>query len=391
MQPQEKPKSRKKFFAIGLVVLLIAALAVVFLVRNNAREQSKDTGATKWLTQSLDSGSVSRVISASGALNPVNQVQVGTQVSGTVKRILVDFNSQVQKGELLAEIDTTLLEAELASAEAAVAVARSNLGLARQKLDRNQALYEQKFISSAALDEYKAAFASSDASVRQQEANARRIRTNLANAAIRSPVSGIVVSRDVSVGQTVQASFSTPVLFKIAQDLTQMQIDANVTEADVGLMKEGQEVRFTVDAFPDQGFQGVVHQIRNNYNVQQNVVTYTVVIRVQNKELNLRPGMTGYVNVNVAKRDNVLRLPNAALRFTPTASTDNEAVRLPQISAQQRVVWQALPDGNVKPVVIGVGLSDNQFTEVVSNELKVGDAIVVAERPQSKSFGPKIF
>jgi HlyD family secretion protein len=321
----------------------------------------------------------------------VNQVQVGTQVSGTVKRILVDFNSQVQKGELLAEIDTTLLEAELASAEAAVAVARSNFGLARQKLDRNQALYEQKFISSAALDEYKAAFASSDASVRQQEANARRIRTNLANAAIRSPVSGIVVSRDVSVGQTVQASFSTPVLFKIAQDLTQMQIDANVTEADVGLMKEGQEVRFTVDAFPDQGFQGVVHQIRNNYNVQQNVVTYTVVIRVQNKELNLRPGMTGYVNVNVAKRDNVLRLPNAALRFTPTASTDNEAVRLPQISAQQRVVWQALPDGNVKPVVIGVGLSDNQFTEVVSNELKVGDAIVVAERPQSKSFGPKIF
>jgi HlyD family secretion protein len=391
MQPQEKPKSRRKFFAIGLVVLLIAALAAVFSVRNNAREQSKDTGTTKWLTQSLDSGSVTRVISASGALNPVNQVQVGTQVSGTVKRILVDFNSQVQKGELLAEIDTTLLEAELASAEAAVAVARSNLGLARQKLDRNQALYEQKFISSAALDEYKAAFASSDASVRQQEANARRIRTNLANAAIRSPVSGIVVSRDVSVGQTVQASFSTPVLFKIAQDLTQMQIDANVTEADVGLMKEGQEVHFTVDAFPDQGFQGVVHQIRNNYNVQQNVVTYTVVIRVQNKDLNLRPGMTGYVNVNVAKRDNVLRLPNAALRFAPTASVDNGAVRSPQVGAQQRVVWQALPDGNIKPVVIGVGLADNQFTEIVGNGLKVGDAIVVAERPQSKSFGPKIF
>jgi HlyD family secretion protein len=383
-----RPKRRALFYAIAAIATI--ALIGLFIWRSGSATREPAAASSQWLTHALDSGSVERIISASGALNPVNQVQVGTQISGTVKQIHVDFNARVERGQLLAEIDTTLLDAELAAAAAAVAVAQSNLALARQKLERNQTLFARGFISDASLDEFKAAHTSASASVRQQEAAVRKINTNRANAAIRSPVSGIVVSRDVSVGQTVQASFATPVLFKIAQDLTQMQIDANVTEADVGLMKEAQSVRFTVDAFPDQGFEGIVHQIRNNYNVQQNVVTYTVVIRVQNKELNLRPGMTAYVNVSVAKRDNALRVPNAALRFAPTANAGT-GISPPPVNAQQRVLWQTRIDGSIKPIIVTAGLADNQFTEIVSGELKVGDAIVVAERPPNKSFGPKIF
>jgi HlyD family secretion protein len=384
-------KSRWRRRTIVVVMIVFAALAVVLIANRAFRsDAASKTAPSRWLTQRIDQGNIARVVSASGAVNPVNQVQVGTQISGTVKRIHVDFNSKVERNQVLAEIDTTTIDAELASAEAAVAVAQANLAVAKQKLDRNQTLFEKGFISGAALDELRGAHAAAEASTRQQRAIASRIGTNRANATIRSPVSGIVVSRDVAVGQTVQASFATPTLFKIAQDLREMQIDANVTEADVGLMKEAQSVSFTVDAFPDRVFSGIVHQIRNNYNVQQNVVTYTVVIRFQNESLSLRPGMTGYVNVRVANRDAVSRLPNTALRFVP-ASDVLSGQAAPKPNATQRVVWRAGVDGRLMPIVVDIGLADNQFTELVGDTLKVGDEIVIGERVQARSVGPKIF
>ncbi len=389
-RPARKARLRKRAIVFAIVVL--AVLVALFVGSRVLRQDSPAKDApSRWLTQRIDQGAIVRVVSASGAVNPVNQVQVGTQISGTVKRLHVDFNSKVERNQILAEIDTMLIDAELASAEAAVAVAQANQAVAKQKLDRNEMLYEKGFISSAALDELRGAYAAASASTRQQRAAVTRIGTNRANATIRSPVAGIVVSRDVAVGQTVQASFATPTLFKIAQDLREMQIDANVTEADVGLMKEGQAVAFTVDAFPDQSFSGIVHQIRNNYNVQQNVVTYTVVIRVANESLILRPGMTGYVNVKVASREAASRLPNTALRFVPPNDVTAALSASAKPSATQRVVWRVGLDNRLTPVIVDVGLADNQFTELLGSTLKAGDEVVIGERVQSRAFGPKIF
>jgi HlyD family secretion protein len=373
-----------------LVALLLAAAAYAAATWLGARSRPKPE-ADNWLTQPVERGAVRRTISATGAVTPVNLVQVGSQVSGTIARLHADFNAQVEAGALLAEIDTTSLDADVAQARAQRAGAQSALDLARSQAARQENLFAQGYVSRADVEQAQANVRNAQATLNQQQAALQRVASNRRNAEIRSPVAGTVMSREVSVGQTVAASLQTPVLFKIAQDLRAMQIEASVAEADVGLMREGQTVRFTVDAFPDRVFDGRVRQIRNNYTVQQNVVTYTAVIAARNEDQALRPGMTAYVTVTVGERQEVTRIPNAALRYAPAATALAASAGRSDVAANRKTVWRWGGNGAPQAVEITLGLADNRWTEVTAGELQPGDRLVVGDRKALPSFGPKIF
>jgi HlyD family secretion protein len=373
------------WIAAGLTLVVLAIILGLFFSKGRLDRKAE---AAKYLTQQADRGAIVRIVTASGPLNPVNQVQVGTQISGTIKAIHVDFNAPVKVGQLLAEIDTATLDADLAQATATLRSAQATLALANIKLARNRDLFEKGFIARADVDEAQSGVLTAKAAVDQQQAGVSRATTSRRNASIRSPVAGTVVAREVSVGQTVAASLNTPVLFRIAQDLREMQIEANVSEADIGSMIENQKVDFTVDAFPGRSFGGAVYQIRNNYAVQQNVVTYTVVIRARNDGLELRPGMTGYVRITVGERQQVIRVPNAALRYEPAKKPS--AAAEPVAGAVPKTVWRQAADG-LQPVNVTLGLSDGKFTEVVSGDIKDGDSLVIGEPSTSGPVGPRIF
>jgi HlyD family secretion protein len=379
-----KPDKKRRWIVIVLAAI-VAALALTMTWQRLRKPAEASTPA--WLTQPIERGAIRRTISATGALTPVNLVQVGTQVSGTIVRLHVDYNAQVRGGQLLAELDTTALDAERAQAQAQLSSARASLDLARTRAARQQGLHDQGFISRADLDEALANARSAQAALEQQNATLARAAFYRRNAEIRSPVAGTVISREVSVGQTVAASLQTPVLFKIAQDLREMQIEASIAEADVGLLGEGQAVRFTVDAFPERSFEGRVRQIRNNHAVTQNVVTYTAVIAARNDDLTLRPGMTAYVTVTVGERSDVARIPNAALRFkpagTPTAREDG--------APNRRTVWKLDAAGTPKPVEVTLGLADARWTELAAGALAPGDKLVIGERKDAARIGPKLF
>jgi HlyD family secretion protein len=394
-------KKRMGFIVVG-GVLACAGAAAWFMgagaspADGQASARRDTAGAQQaYLTQAVDRGTVRRSINISGTLTPVNLVQVGTSVSGTVLRLHSDFNAPVKAGQLLAELDPALLEADLAQADAQVRSAQASLTLASSRLVRVQSLVSQGFSAPAEADEAAAEVATAQATLALHQAAVQRAQRNRRNAEIRSPVAGTVVSREVSVGQTVAASLQTPVLFKIAQDLREMQIETAVSEADVGLLREGLKVSFTVDAFPERRFEGTVHQIRNNYSVQQNVVTYTAIVRTRNDDLALRPGMTGYVAVAVAERIGVLRIPNAALRYEPAAAGAGAGASAAAPSttapANRKTVWRLTPAGSTEAVTVLLGVADGRFTEVTSGLLKEGDALVIGERGAGDSFGPKIF
>ena len=299
---------------IGLVVLAALAGGGYWMQQKNNTEGAKP----KYRTQPLDRGTIAQRISANGTLNPVTVVNVGTQISGTVTQLYADFNSAVKKGQILAELDPALLKAQIAQSEANRRSMMATWTLARTTLERNQSLRDRGFISDSALDSARKDVDSAVAQIASLKAQIDRDRTNLSYSVIRSPINGIVVDRTIDVGQTVAASFQTPTLFKIARDLQAMQIDTSVSEADIGNIKPGMPVAFTVDAFRDREFTGRVRVIRLNPTVQQNVVTYNVVIDVRNDTGVLLPGMTAQVSIVTQRRDNVLRLPNAALRFKPS-------------------------------------------------------------------------
>ncbi len=393
-------KLTQKTALITIITAVLVCAAALIVVSTN-KNKSAQTATTQYITQSVFAGTMSRTISASGTLNPVNQVTVGSQTSGTIQTIAVDFNSPVKAGQLLAQIDTSTLDADLAQATAMLRSAQTTLSLANNRLARNQDLFNKGFIAKAEVDEASSAVASAQATIDQQTASVNRASITKRNANIVSPVTGIVVSREVSVGQTVAASLSTPVLFKIAQDLKEMQIEANVAEADVGLIALGQSVSFTVDAFSGRTFTGLVHQIRNNYTVQQNVVTYGVIIRARNEDLILRPGMTAYVKVLVAQRDQVLRIPNAALRFKPKFDNASESSQTQQTNTKTqdstgkgeatKTVWRLGEDRKPQMLELVLGVSDGKFTEMVSGDVKTGDLLIVGQPEAGAAFGPKIF
>jgi HlyD family secretion protein len=300
---------------------LVAAVAVVALGAGGWYLKSrKAEQAPKFRTQKVERGDVVSSVAATGTLSAVTTVKVGSEVSGIVSRLLVDFNSEVRKGQLLAELDPTTFQAQVDQRRADLDKGKVEARNAAIAFERARKLLAQQLISQSEFDIADLNLKSANASVAQAEATLRQAATNLARARIHSPIDGVVVDRQYDVGQTVAASFQAPTLFTIAQDLTKMQVAINVDEADVGRIREGQPARFTVDAFPDQSFAGRISQVRLAPQTVQNVVTYPVLLDVANPRLELKPGMTASVSIPVESRSDVVRVPNAALRFRPDPS-----------------------------------------------------------------------
>ena len=335
----------------------------------------------KWVMAKVDQGAIVQRVAANGTLNPVELVNVGTQISGTVLKLHVDFNQPVKAGQLLAELDPAILEAQIRQSEANLASARAVLNNAELALKRNENLKSRGFVSDGALDGLRKDVETARAQVAQIEAQISRDRTNLGYSKVRSPIDGIVVNRGIDVGQTVAASFQTPTLFQIARDLRRMQIDTSVSEADVGPIQPGQPVRFTVDAFREQEFTAKVRMVRLNPTTQQNVVTYNVVIDVDNKDGILLPGMTAQVAIVTNRKERVLRIPAAALRFRPPEADTAAAAAAPpekgrRASAQVPRVHVIGESGALMPKEIKIGITDGRFTEVLEG-LAEGDEVVV--------------
>ena len=360
--------------------MILAAIAIAIGAYYFWHVKQQPSATERYKTEQVSKGDITQTVSANGTLNPVVLVNVGTQVSGTVKKLYADFNDRVKRGQILVELDDSLFQAQVKQSEANVSSAKASLALASANAVRTHDLFAQEYVSKQELDQSEQALKAAQAQLALSKAQLQKDRTNLGYTIIRSPVSGVVVDRQIDVGQTVAASFQTPTLFKIAQDLRQMQIDSSFAEADVGDIREAQAVRFTVDAFPSRSFQGRVKQIRLNPTTQQNVVTYDVVVSVNNPEEILLPGMTAYVNITTAERHNVLLVPNAALRFKPKENTDRERNRsnVDHQDENHGTVY-VLQGQNLKAINVVTGITDNRFTEVISGQLKTGDAVVVED------------
>ncbi|MDO8723984.1 MAG: efflux RND transporter periplasmic adaptor subunit [Syntrophales bacterium] len=380
-----------KKIIIAILIIAFVAGGVFLATRGNSDFQN-------FKTEKASLGDIRSTVTATGTVNPVKTVLVGTQVSGTIKTLHVDFNSFVKKGQLLAQIDPSTFDAQvdqakanLFSAEANVEKAEAALLEVKRALVRNKALFSSDLIARSELDtsetnEMSAAaqLKAARAQVEQSRAALRVAETNLRYTNIISPVDGMVISRNVDVGQTVAASFQTPTLFNIAQDLSRMQIDTNVDEADIGRIRFSQPVEFTVDAYPDKTFRGLVSVIRNAPITVQNVVTYDVVVLVQNQEFMLKPGMTANVAIITATKKDVLKIPNAALRFQMDRGT--KADRAPEAEAlkggksRERKgpgIW-LLENKTPKRVSVSLGISDGNNTEIVAGSLKEGDEVILS-------------
>ena len=361
----------------GVLILIVIALAVYFSFGN--KEQEVD-----YRTEKAVRGDIVETVTATGTVNAVTTVLVGTQVSGTINNIYVDFNSPVKKGQLIARIDPATFEAQVAQARANLLAAKANLEKSeatlvdtKRTMERNRELLSKNLIAQSDLDTAetnyetsKAQVSVSKSQVAQTEAALKVAETNLGYTKIISPVDGVVISRNVDVGQTVAASFQTPTLFTIAEDLTKMQIDASVDEADIGRVASGQDVEFTVDSYPDITFHGNVSQVRNAPISVENVVTYDVVIKVDNPELKLKPGMTANVSIILMKKSGVLKIPNAALRLNLTEREKGKPM------PKGRGVW-VLEKGKPQRVSVSTGISDGSYTELVSGNIREGQEIIV--------------
>lgn len=357
----------------------------------------------RYQIEEIGRGDVVQTVTANGTLNPVVLVSVGTQVSGTVRKLHTDFNDRVKEGQVLLELDPTLFRAAVEQSRGNVANAEAALKLAQANEKRMRELFGQEYVSRQDLDQAVQAREAAQAQLRVSQGQLARDTANVNYSVIRSPVSGVVVSRQVDVGQTVAASFQTPTLFQIAQDLTRMQINTNVAEADIGKVRMGQEVNFTVDAFPGKTFKGEIRQIRLNPIIQQNVVTYNVVVSVANPDLTLLPGMTAYISVQVDQRTDVLRVPTAALRFRPRDANSGPAAAggTANGAAAGKESRPGGRDGKGRtgprvyvargqelvPVTLQTGISDGKFVEVTGGELKAGDRVALQNRVGDGSKG----
>lgn len=374
---------KRKVTIFGALVAAATIAAGAFLGRTDAA--GVDVG-----TDLVTRGSIVTNVSATGTLEAVTTVQVGSQVSGVIEALYADFNSIVRKGQVLARLDQSLFQAAIDQAQANLIRAEADYERVRvaltdadAKLARARELAARQLIPKNELDtaEVNRAVAetqvrSSAAAVTQARASLQQAQVNLDKTIIRSPIDGVVISRDVDVGQTVAASMSAPTLFQIAADLTQMQLNASIDESDLGVIKEGQAVTFRVDAYPDDVFRGVVKQVRLSPVVIANVVSYAAIITAPNPALKLMPGMTATLDVEVARRDDVLRVPAAALRFRPTAEQLEAMNALPaEASDRGARVWQPTESG-VVAVPVRTGISDGVWTEVLDGQLKEGTPVV---------------
>ena len=398
----------KRFYA------WLAAIGGLLLIALIVR-QFRNSGAPTYQTAIITRGPITQAVTATGTLNPVVNVQVGSQVSGNISKLFVDFNSQVRAGQMVAQIDPALFQATVIQAEGDLASAQAALELARINAKRTQDLFARKTSSQADLDQAVANLHQAEANAKIKQGALDKAKADLEHCTITSPIDGVIISRSVDVGQTVAASLQAPVIFQIANDLTKMQIDSNVAEADVGVVKVGQDVDFTVDAFPTQTFHGKVVQVRNAPITVQNVVTYDTVIGVSNPDLKLKPGMTANVSIVSARKEDVLQIKNAALRYRPAEagstssrstasqggsqpeparrgeSTVKQGVGGRERTTSERTVY-VLSGSQPKPVQIKTGISDGVVTEVIDG-LKEGDRVVTTEmaaksRPASASANP---
>jgi HlyD family secretion protein len=370
---------------IGIVVVILAGL-----VFNKCRSGSGQNFQTVAVTR----GPITQAVTATGTLNPVVNVQVGSQVSGNIQKLFVDFNSKVKAGDVVAQIDPVLFQAAVTQAEGDLASAQAGLELAKVNATRTQQLFANKNSAQADVDQAIATLHQAEANVKIKQGALDKVKADLNHCTITSPVDGEVISRSVDVGQTVAASLQAPVIFTIANDLTKMQIDSNVAEADVGVVANDQAVDFTVDAYPTRTFHGNVVQVRNAPITVQNVVTYDTVIGVGNADLKLKPGMTANVSIIIANRDDALKISNSALRYRPPEGTTPETKASPSASRSpgsgprpreaagrerrvERTVYVLSPgESQPKAVQVKTGISDNISTEVTEG-LQEGDRVVV--------------
>jgi HlyD family secretion protein len=390
----------KKYIISALIIAVVVAMATgIYLYIKKPAEAA-------YKTARVEKGDIVSTVSATGNLAAVVTVQVGTQVSGTIQKLFVDFNSPVKKGQTIAQIDPALFNAQveqsrgnLINAQAGLSKAKADLIDAKRTLERNRQLVQEGIIAQSDFDtaetRYEGAAAAvkgAEGSVAQTRGSYSQARTNLNYSTIRSPVDGTVVSRNVDVGQTVAASFTTPTLFTIAQDLAKMEINTSVDEADISRVAEGQPVTFTVDSYPERRFQGKVTQIRNSPVITQNVVTYSVIVGVDNRDLNLKPGMTANVAIETARKENVLKIPSAALRFKPkrdketretrTRPTGKGAPGMRKEAGQK--VYILDKDKKPAPVAIRTGISNDGHVEVTSGSLRENDEVIIEQASSQK-------
>lgn len=401
-----KRKGLKRWLILALLAVVVAVITVVILKRIDK------SNAVRYKTEEVVQGNLTVIVTATGTLQPTNKVEVGSELSGIIKSVEVDYNSRVKVGQVLAKLDTSKLEAQIAQAKAALESAKAKLlqtqatvSEARSKLAQLQKVRElsnNKVPSQAELDAAEATFerakadeASARAAVSQAQATLATYETDLSKSVIRSPINGIVLSRCVEPGQTVAASFQAPVLFTLAEDLTQMELHVNVDEADIGKVEEGQKATFTVAAYPDRTFEARITQARFGSSTTSGVVTYETVLKVNNTDLFLRPGMTATADITVKNIENTILVPSAALRFTPPVQEEKKPstglvgslLPRPPSSAfkkgentsgskkQQRVF--VLNDGKLVAVPVTVGSTDGNMTEIVGGGIKPGMAVVV--------------
>jgi HlyD family secretion protein len=368
------PLRRRVITWIAVVIVLGASMV---WWRNGAGSRAP---VSMYRTTTIQRGNITQTVSATGPLSAVATVNVGSQVSGNIAKLHVDFNDHVTAGQLIAEIEPSTYEARLVQAQGDLLNAKVALELKRISARRNEALNAEHLIAQSEYDQGLADLHQQEAIVQIKEAAVKSATVDLERTKIRSPIDGVVIDRAIDVGQTVQASFAAPTLFILAQDLRQMQITANVSEADIGGVVPGRPVTFTVDAFPGENFSGQVRQVRNNTTTTNNVVTYPTIITVDNPELKLRPGMTANVTIIVAQRADVLRAPNAALRLRPG---DNSATPHAAASGARRVLYVPRGDvddagrarGELDAVPVQTGLSDATFTEIISG-ISAGQVVV---------------
>ena len=367
----------RKYLIYGIALLAIFCIGYKMLNRS--------AGGTVYKTQKIENGDIMESITASGTINPLSTVSVGSQASGRIAEIYVDYNSVVKKGQLLALIgqenakaNVQQREAALEIAKAQVAVEENNIKYYKKALNRISKLNASKYSTEKDLeaaerdyDNSVAQLALEQAQVKQAQASLDSAKTELSYTEIKAPVDGIVISKAVEVGQTVAASFETPEIFSVAEDLTKMQIEASVVEADIAKVKEGQKVRFTVDSYADDYFYGVVTQVRNEATTTSNVVTYTVVIGIDNTEMKLKPGMTANVEIITAEEKDVMLVPNQALRFYIDDSDNAKRYK-------DRGVW-IMKNGKPERVTVKIGVSDDDNTPILESSLKIGDAVIIGK------------
>lgn len=360
-------KKKKLIICISVTIAIIAAVTI--FMRSNKRQPI----TIIYETAKVERATISNSVTATGTIEPVNKVEVGTQVSGIISKIYVDYNSIVKKGQVIAELDKINLESELASAKANLASSKSELDYQETNYKRMKALHDKGFISDDDFDIADLSYKKAKEAYLVQLQTVQKAQTNLGYATITSPIDGVVLSKDVEEGQTVAASFSTPTLFTIARDLTDMQVVANVDEADIGNVRDGQRVTFTVDAFPDDTFEGRVKQVRQQGEEESNVVTYEVVISAPNNDLKLKPQLTANVNIYTEEIENVVSVPAKALRFSPSKEMMNDGEKIKDCNATNKL-W--IKEANIlKAYPVKTGITNGIRTQILEG-VKEGTAVI---------------